>query len=206
VDRICIFIDGSNLFHALRPVAKGRWVDFHRFSQKLCRPDRKLIRTYYYNATFPRQLDEEGYRKRQRFLESLRRVPLFEVRLGRLQVRNLAIPEPCRDCPHLPDYPLKGKDGRPVRLEEKGVDVRIATDLISMAHSTAYDTAILVSGDGDFADAVQAVKDLGKNVEVAWFPEQGFYHLQSIADQTIRLTPDFFEDCWLAHQPSIKFL
>ena len=39
-------------------------------------------------------------------------------------------------------------------MEEKGVDVRIATDMISMAWEGAYDVAVLVSSDRDFIPVV----------------------------------------------------
>jgi len=49
---------------------------------------------------------------------------------------------------------------------EKKVDIKIAIDIISLAYEDAYDTAVLVSGDGDFVPVVRKVKELEKNVEV----------------------------------------
>lgn len=49
---------------------------------------------------------------------------------------------------------------------EKKVDIKIAIDIISYAYENAYDTAVLVSGDGDFIPVVKKVKELDKNVEV----------------------------------------
>ena len=49
---------------------------------------------------------------------------------------------------------------------EKKVDINIAIDIISLAYEDAYDTAVLVSGDGDFVPVVRKVKKLDKNVEV----------------------------------------
>lgn len=45
---------------------------------------------------------------------------------------------------------------------EKGVDVKLATDLLTL--KDIYDVAIILSGDGDYVPAVQAVKDSGKHV------------------------------------------
>ncbi len=45
---------------------------------------------------------------------------------------------------------------------EKKADIKIAVDIISLA----YDTAVLVSGDGDFVPVVKKVKELDKNLEV----------------------------------------
>ena len=49
---------------------------------------------------------------------------------------------------------------------EKKVDINIAIDIVSLAYENAYDTAVLVSGDGDFVPVVKRVKELGKNMEV----------------------------------------
>ena len=49
---------------------------------------------------------------------------------------------------------------------EKKVDINIAIDIISFAYEDIYDTAVLVSGDGDFVPIVKKVKELDKNVEI----------------------------------------
>lgn len=49
---------------------------------------------------------------------------------------------------------------------EKKIDIKIAIDIVSLAYEDAYDTAVLVSGDGDFVPVVRKVKELVKNVEV----------------------------------------
>ncbi|MFX1558785.1 MAG: NYN domain-containing protein [Promethearchaeota archaeon] len=49
---------------------------------------------------------------------------------------------------------------------EKKIDIQIAVDIISLAYENKFDTAVLVSGDGDFVPVVQKLKDLSKNVEI----------------------------------------
>ncbi len=49
---------------------------------------------------------------------------------------------------------------------EKKIDIKIAIDVISLAYENAYDTAVLVSGDGDFIPVIKKIKELDKNVEV----------------------------------------
>jgi len=55
--------------------------------------------------------------------------------------------------------------------------------MLSRAYKDHYDIAVLVSGDGDFARVLQEVKDLGKKVEVAFFPK--CHHLRTAADRFI---------------------
>lgn len=49
---------------------------------------------------------------------------------------------------------------------EKKIDIQIAIDMVSLAYENSYDTAILVSGDGDFVPVVKKIRELGKNVEL----------------------------------------
>ena len=56
---------------------------------------------------------------------------------------------------------------------EKRVDTRLVAELIQYAANSAFDDAVLVSGDDDFVPAVEAVNALGKRVWVAtWSAEE----------------------------------
>lgn len=59
--------------------------------------------------------------------------------------------------------------------EEKGVDVRIATDMIMLAWVDSYDVAVLVSSDSDFVPVVQFLQTKGKKVVHAQFPPRGAF-------------------------------
>ncbi len=49
---------------------------------------------------------------------------------------------------------------------EKKIDIKIAIDIISLAYENVYDTAVLISGDGDFVPVIRKIKDLGKKIEI----------------------------------------
>ena len=49
---------------------------------------------------------------------------------------------------------------------EKKVDINLAIDIVSLGYENVYDTAVLVSGDGDFVPVVKKVKEMGKKVEI----------------------------------------
>lgn len=57
--------------------------------------------------------------------------------------------------------------------EEKGVDTRIATDLISLAWSNGYDVAVIVSADRDFVPVADFLQSKGIKVIHAAFPPSG---------------------------------
>lgn len=78
---------------------------------------------------------------------------------------------------------------------EKGVDTRIVVDMLLHASKDNYDTAILVSGDGDFARACEAVGELGKNVENAYFISGRSQQLQNVSDVFHQITPAMITGC-----------
>ncbi len=167
---VAIFIDGSNLYHSLEENCKRFDLDFDAFSKKLCR-GRRLFRTYYYNVLRDPERNVQAYQDQQKFLAALYNHPYLEVRLGISKVRGET-------------------------AVEKGVDIMVATDMLKLAWDNLYDTAILVSGDGDFAYAIQAVKDIGKHVEVAAFPSNLAWELANVADDREFFTPNYFSDIW----------
>lgn len=173
-DRLMVFIDGSNLYHSLRSHFGRSDLDFAKFVSCL-KETRELRRTYYYGAQVDQALDPQGYKSQQRFLDSLNRVPYFEVRLGRLVYRNWPTSAPF----------------------EKGIDVRLATDMLTHAFRNNFDVALLVSADADFGDMLQAVKDLGKHVEVALFgASTSSRRLRDAADRVIPIDVAFLANCW----------
>ncbi|MCD6163634.1 MAG: NYN domain-containing protein [candidate division Zixibacteria bacterium] len=169
-ERVMIFIDGNNLYHSLKHVVGNTNLDFDKFSHKLA-GNRHLIRTYYYNAPLNRDDDEEKHRLQKSFFDSLDSVPYLTKRFGRLEKRNVRQNLPDGTFISAPTY------------VEKGVDTYIAIDMLTFAFKNTYDTAILISGDEDFAVLVNTIKELGKHVEVANLG--GSYLLRQCADKYI---------------------
>ncbi|MBI2856705.1 MAG: NYN domain-containing protein [Chloroflexi bacterium] len=175
-DRVTVFIDGSNLYHAMRENLGRTDLNFGEFVRKLCGP-RRLFRTYYYNILQEPSQNPEGYREQQEFLDALRKSPYLEVRLGR----------------------MKTHQGVQV---EKGVDIMLATDLLMYGWNDLYDVAVLVSGDGDFAYALQTAKNMGKHIEVAYFERSVSKDLLEVADFVYSLNRSYFEGLWWGRRPS----
>ncbi len=67
---------------------------------------------------------------------------------------------------------------------EKGVDVKIATDLLVGAYENLYDDAIVISSDTDLLPAMQKVKELKKNIEYVGFGHQPTLALQTAATRS----------------------
>jgi uncharacterized LabA/DUF88 family protein len=165
-----IFIDGSNMYHSLKAFFKRTDIDLGCFSQKILEK-RRLVRIYYYNAVVGKTEEPERFNDQEKFFKSVAAIPYTELRLGHLVYTN--------QWPSSPPF-------------EKGVDVQLATDMITHAFKNNYDVAILVAGDNDFVGAIQAIKDNGKHVEVALFGQESTSRqLRDVADRVISLDGTF---------------
>lgn len=109
------------------------------------------------------------------------RSSLVALHSGIIEIRNC--PNRCIDDSELYGY------------VEKLTDVSIAVDMVVMAFKDAYDTAILISGDGDLVPAINVVKQIPgkdsklKKVQVAAFENESrrCYDLKNAATSFIRL-------------------
>ena len=81
---------------------------------------------------------------------------------------------------------IKKKDGS-FEFVVKGDDARLIHDFIVGAYENLYDTAIIVSGDEDFAPMIKTAQRLGKKVENAYFSSSSSYALRRVCDQSIHL-------------------
>ncbi|MEO0405850.1 MAG: NYN domain-containing protein [Cyanobacteria bacterium P01_A01_bin.135] len=68
-------------------------------------------------------------------------------------------------------------------LREKGIDTEIVLKMMEFAKD--YDTAVLVTGDGDMLGAVQRVQQQHRRVEVASFPQNVSRVLREAADEFV---------------------
>ena len=71
MDRVCIFIDGSNFYHALKDAELSVCVDLGKLSLRLSGPDRRHLHTYYYNTPLIRPRRDDPQYQGQRTLNSL---------------------------------------------------------------------------------------------------------------------------------------
>lgn len=153
-ERVIIFIDGSNFYHSVKDTFElfpDEVEDVEVFKKLLefLKRNRMLICAFYYNAPLDISYDKEIYSRQQRFFDRLNNIPGLKVVRCRLR---------------------KIKKGDKVEYRVKGDDIKLTVDMISGAYENQYDTAIIVSGDGDFKPAVDKVRKLGKRVENAYLP------------------------------------
>lgn len=174
-EKIMVFIDGEYWRKCLMDQFSNKGVDLNKIVDKLV-DRRKLLRTYFYTAKIenpPNDYWRNQQSEQQRLFHALAHLEYIEVREGRLRFDENYVPK------------------------QKGVDVLIAIDMLRFALKNNYDTAILISGDGDFADIVNIVKDEGCKVEIVSFVGTLAPALRRVADLMVEVTPDLLKGCWL---------
>ena len=157
-EKVMVFIDMANVYKTAKKLGLHIDAEWYKKLVKEIVGDRKLVRAYFYTAMPDQTKEPENYRKTRSFIDALESSPYFEVRLGRLF------------------YPASSKPFT------KGVDVKLATDMLEYANRELYDTAILVSGDGDFAYVLPFIKGKGKHIENVYFRKDLSYDLRRKSD------------------------
>ena len=200
-ERAFLFIDGSNFYHAARDIgiATGD-LDYKALAHKLIL-DRRLTGIRYYVGKVSG--DVSRIASQGKFLDRIRDQGV-DVVLGRIE-RRMLDPDKNPLITRLKDLIAANRAslGAPLLAElqalcetklpqytEKRVDVSIAVDMVTMAWADQFDTAYLLSADGDFVPAVEAVRSRDKKVFAA-SPVVG-RELQKAVDTFIPLKREWF--------------
>ncbi len=158
-ERVKIYIDGGNTYRALFKdsinkidnsiipsiVSYGKKFDFKAFSEFLASPRMLLGKGYYVGIV--RNFDHTPKSKKmvidqQKFLSKLENDG-FTIERGKIVYDH--------------------------KIREKGVDVKIAIDIVMDGIENKYDTAIVVSSDTDLIPAIKYIQSKGKKVEYVGF-------------------------------------
>ena len=172
-ERVAVFIDNSNLFHNLSDLVKvdPQWVRLYdplHLATRLA-GDRTLSYVGFYCTRPPGYLLEDGPEGERRYSTAMRYYAAVE-KLSGVEVKYGT---------------LKGGRGE---LQEKNLDTQMATDLVAKGALNEYDTAIVVSNDGDFVSPVEMVKGtFKKRVEVGFFKGRLSMNLRRVCDLSKRL-------------------
>jgi len=177
-DWCAVFIDGGYLAKVLKNDFKETRIDFLKLSKRIC-PGKRL-RTYYYNAppyqsSPPTPEEKERYRKAMSFFNYIDRLERFEVVYGKTVKR----------------YTSNGKE----YFTQKGVDVRLAVDLVRLSWAGHIKIAVLIAGDNDFVPAVKAAKDAGVIVKLYYVRNSSSDELLSTVDEAEEITPELIDGC-----------
>lgn len=175
-ERACLFIDGGNFYHlALKKLGIDiDEFDFAKFSDFLM--GKRVVceegKRYYTGTVREREGDlksKEAMSKQTRLFGRLKN-DSWQLKTSKLRRR---IEELVIDRRTIDHEKLWAKGIQKIEYErwrEKGIDVKLATDLIVGALDNKYDTAIVVSSDSDLIPAIDWVRNrTKKKVEYVGF-------------------------------------
>lgn len=162
-ERVMVFLDGSNFYHRLKDTELNfkqlLYFDYKKFAKWLAH-GRIIINCVYYVGLVRKKAgdrkSEELVRNQQKLFSHLRKQN-WEIKTGYMMK-------------HDKDY------------KEKGVDVKLAIDILDMAYQDKYDTAIIVSSDTDLIPAIMRVKELNKKIEYIGFSHRPSFAMQRYAN------------------------
>ncbi len=156
--RISIYIDGANFLGGLKSINKKYkdWnFDFKRFVESVTK-NKQLVDVYYYNALLKQIQNPDMFKLQQELFNRLKSYG-FKVNIAKRK----------------PRIREDGTQGSQI----KGDDIWLAVDMLKDAYEDKYDTAILISSDGDFVPLVKYIKNKNKQVESYYFEASKPYDL-----------------------------
>lgn len=150
--RAIAFIDGQNLFHAVRSAFGYTFpnYDVHALARAICVARGWRVHQVRFYTGVPTAEDDARWNHfwSAKLLAMSRQGVVTYSRS--LRYRNQRV--------RLPD----GGEVTYLAAEEKGVDVRIALDIIRMAHRAEYDVALVFSQDQDLSEAADEVRVISR--------------------------------------------
>ena len=150
---MAVFVDGANLYHAIKSYYRGV-LDYSRLLEAAV-GDRKLLRATFYIVEKQEAEDPQNTPSARSFVYNLNKFG-YKVRSKPLQVHETVTPDGERAVSHKGDW-----------------GVGIVVDMVRLAaHADAY---VLVSGDGDYVEAIEYLQsEKGLRVKViprpCWTP------------------------------------
>ena len=112
----------------------------------------------------------------KKMLEDIKKIEKLNIVLGRLEKHK--------------------KDGKFIYIE-KATDVNLALDLVLDAMDNSYDTAFVISNDGDFSGVISSViSRFNKRIVYIAIGNKGSisYHLKKCASSTFLINKEFIKD------------
>src|SRR5215210_5761375 len=172
-ERVAVFVDGANLYHSIKNYYKGV-LDYARLLSAAVE-DRKLLRATFYIVEKQETDETQGTPSARSFVYNLNKFG-YKVRSKPLAVHETLTAEGEKTVSHKGDW-----------------DIGVVVDMMRLASHA--DTYVLVSGDGDYVEAVEYLQsEKGIRVEVISAAQCTSQALLDACDQHTDLAdiPDLF--------------
>ena len=189
-NRVIVYIDGFNLYFALREKKWHfyMWLDVTKLAHRLLAKNQVLVEVKYFTS---RIKDNPGKQKRQNaYLDALGTLGKLKIIYGNYQTSFLPCPG-CGVVKHIPG--------------EKQTDVNIATEMLVDAYTDQVDDLILITADSDQCPAIKAVQTTGKRVVVALPPgRERYMEVKFAADASVDIGAKHLRDSLLPERITLR--
>lgn len=175
MEKVCILIDAGNFYHLVLKKLKIKDFDYEAFAQFVANGRQIIPKGKRFYTGTVREIAGDAKTKsamgnQNKLFSKLQTAGNWEIKTSKLRTRTERIMVDDR----VQDYQKLRKAGFQEivyqRAREKGIDVKLATDLIVGAIDNQYDTAIVVSSDTDLVPAIDWVRHrMKKKVEYIGF-------------------------------------
>ena len=147
-----VYVDGYNLYYRALRGTPFKWLDLRKLAEVMF-PHDSINQICYFTALLDARPDDPTQPQRQQaYLRALATLSELEVYYGTFRSRTKSRPLVTRIV-GMPDY-VRIRDS-----EEKGSDVNLVTRLLVEGFTGAYEQAVVVSNDSDFASAIRYVRE-----------------------------------------------
>jgi len=152
--RTYVYVDGFNLYYGALKGTPYKWLDLKALFTNVLQPHNQIEKIKYYTARVSARPDNPDAPTRQdHYLQALQaHIPELEIIKGHF----IQKPVRMRLVKKLPSR--LSMYVNVLKSEEKGSDVNLAVHLLNDAWNNCYDCAVVVSNDGDLAEAMRLVR------------------------------------------------
>ncbi|MBI2928304.1 MAG: NYN domain-containing protein [Verrucomicrobia bacterium] len=152
IQRAIVFVDGQNLFYAAKQTFGYSYpnYDIALLAAAVCQPQNWQLTQARFYTGIPSPADDAAWN--HFWMAKL-------AQMGRQGVHVFS--RPLRYRLHTVRLPDGSTYSVPVG-QEKGVDVRLAIDVVSLAHRNAFDVAVIFSQDQDLSEVAEEIRVIAK--------------------------------------------
>ena len=184
--RVAVFIDGFNLYHAIDNLRfpELKWVDLRSLSRVFINTSVEQLEDVFYFSAYAGHVSQAAQERQKRYLKALELTGIKTV-LGHFKEKD----RKCPSCSH-----------RWIGHEEKETDVNIALHLLYLAFRDSFDRALVISNDSDLAPAIQMVRKSFPKKRITTVAPPNYYHsnlLIKVSSDKARIRIEHLERCLL---------
>ena len=183
-DRVIAYIDGYNLYFGIKAASLQRylWLNPSAMCRALLKPGQTLAYTKYFTSRVSKPPD--SVKRQTTFIEAIQTLPDLAVYEGQYDGEDFV----CDRCGHPATW-----------HNEKMTDVNIAVEITKDAHADRFDSALLVTGDGDQVPTIRMVRELSptKRVICAFPPRRVSEWLRKEAHGFVHINQHILSACLL---------